>query len=56
MKHHLDRRAHQIAAVDQGGSGDDLLTTAEVAQWFGVSEAWLAIGRAKIRPQVHQAG
>jgi predicted DNA-binding transcriptional regulator AlpA len=44
--HHLDRRAHQILAADNGAD-DELLTTQQVAQWFGVSEQWLEIGRSR---------
>ena len=44
--HHLDRRVDQIAAIG-AGSDDDLLTTDEVASWFGVSRVWLEIGRSK---------
>jgi hypothetical protein len=46
-RHHLDRRAHQILAADNGGDGDELLTTPQVAQWFGTSEQWLEIGRTR---------
>ena len=45
--HHLDRRVKQILAVDTGDDDDDLLTTEEVAEWFGVSVQWLEIGRCK---------
>jgi hypothetical protein len=44
-KFHLDKRAAKLAAVP--GDDDDLLTTAQVAEWFGVSEQWLEIGRSK---------
>ena len=43
-RHRLDKRAHLIVAAE-GGNDDDLLTTAEVAAWFGVSHQWLEIGR-----------
>jgi hypothetical protein len=43
--HHLDRRASSIAAAGVGND-DDLLTTPEVAKWFGVSEEWLEQARA----------
>jgi hypothetical protein len=36
-KHHLDRRTKQIVAVDNGNEDDDLLSTEQVAEWFGVS-------------------
>jgi hypothetical protein len=44
--HHLDRRADKIAAADVGAD-DELLTTREIADWFGVSIQWLEIGRSK---------
>ena len=45
----LDRRAHQImsAPLADGQNADDLMTTGEVALWFGVSKQWLEIGRCK---------
>jgi hypothetical protein len=46
-RHHLDRRVKQIIAVGSGDHDDDLLTTAQVADWFGVSVQWLEIGRVK---------
>jgi hypothetical protein len=45
-RHHIDRRVDQVIA-DSTGSDDDLLTTAELAEWFGVSVEWLEIGRTK---------
>jgi predicted DNA-binding transcriptional regulator AlpA len=45
-QHHLDRRAADLAeALD--GPPDDLLKTRFVADWLGVSEQWLEIGRGK---------
>ena len=45
---HLDKRAEAIIdAVPPEASDDDLLTTQEVAIWFGVSTDWLAIGRMR---------
>ena len=41
--HHLDRRAGELAVV--AGDDDDLLNTKELADWLGVSEQWLEIGR-----------
>jgi hypothetical protein len=38
-KHHLDRRADQIAAVP--GSDDELLNTAAVAEWL--FNAWARV-------------
>jgi predicted DNA-binding transcriptional regulator AlpA len=43
-RHHLDRRAGQLA--EQGaGDADDLLATDEVAAWLGVSTQFLEIAR-----------
>ena len=42
--HHLDRRAAKL--VDEPGDDDDLLRTPEIADWLGVSEQWLELGRA----------
>jgi hypothetical protein len=47
-KHHLDRRADEIAAAG-AGNADDLFTTAAVADWLGVSVQWLEIGRSSGR-------
>ena len=49
---HLDRRAAQIAAVeqlvaDEPITDDDLLTQSEVAEWLSVSKEWLEAGRSK---------
>jgi predicted DNA-binding transcriptional regulator AlpA len=45
---HLDKRAHQLAEMTgDDETPDDLLTTREVATWFGVSSQWLEIGRGK---------
>jgi hypothetical protein len=41
---HLDRRAATIAAAAPR-KHDDLLTTPELAEWWGVSETWLENGR-----------
>ena len=46
-KHHLDRRAGQILAADTNGAYDEMLTTRQVAQWFGVSEQFLEIARSR---------
>ena len=46
VRHHLDRRAAELAA--QGaGDDDDLLSTSELAEWLGVSTQWLEIGRTR---------
>ena len=44
--HHLDRRIHAILDDAEGGD-DDLLTTTATAQWLGVTEQWLELGRSK---------
>jgi hypothetical protein len=41
---HIDKRAATIAASGDGAA-DELLTPREVAEWFGVSPAWLALTR-----------
>jgi hypothetical protein len=46
-KHNFDRRALAIIDAANAGSDDDLLTTAQMAVWFGVSEEWFGIGRSK---------
>jgi hypothetical protein len=46
--YHLDRRAPALLAAGEG-DGDDLMTTAAVAHWFGCSVEWLEIGRSKNR-------
>jgi predicted DNA-binding transcriptional regulator AlpA len=45
-EHHLDRRAGELIAI---GAGDpnDLLTTKDVAAWFGMSVITLEIWRSK---------
>lgn len=46
--HHLDRRTNQILAVEPpGAADDDLLTTEQIAEWFGLSTQWFEIGRVK---------
>jgi predicted DNA-binding transcriptional regulator AlpA len=45
-RHHLDRRAYQLAK-EGDGANDELLTTAQVAQWLSVSFQWLEIGRLR---------
>lgn len=46
QRHHLDRRAADLAEALEGPP-DDLLTTAALAQWLGVSPAWLEIARSR---------
>ena len=44
--HHLDKRARALA--QQGpGAADELLNTRSLADWLGVSELWLELGRAR---------
>jgi hypothetical protein len=42
---HFDKRIDSI--VSAPGADDDLLTTAEVAAWLGVSVQWVDIGRSE---------
>jgi hypothetical protein len=45
-KLHLDRRAGLLATVGAaGGSGDELLTTLQLADWLAVSKQWVEIAR-----------
>ena len=44
--HHIDKRTPRILA-DVEGDEDDLLSTGATAQWLGVSEQWLELGRSK---------
>ena len=47
-RHHLDRRAADLAAEGaSAGAADELLTTSDVAEWLGLSTQWLEIGRGK---------
>jgi len=47
-RHHLDRRAAELAAEGaEAGEPDQLLTTSDVAEWLGISTQWLEIGRGK---------
>jgi predicted DNA-binding transcriptional regulator AlpA len=45
-EHHLDRRAGELIAIG-AGNPDDLLTTKQVAAWFGMSVITLEIWRSK---------
>jgi hypothetical protein len=47
MMHLLDKRADAIVAAAAGEEEDELLNTSQVADWFGVSNTWLEIGRHK---------
>jgi len=40
---HIDKRAAQLAAIP--GDDDDVLTTEQLAAWWGVSKQWLEILR-----------
>jgi hypothetical protein len=42
---HLDRRASDLALV--AGDDDLLLTPKQLAQWLGVSDQWVSIGRCR---------
>lgn len=44
-RHHLDKRAEQIAAEQADRPPDDLMTTGAVADWLHVSVQFLALGR-----------
>ncbi|HYU12570.1 MAG TPA: helix-turn-helix domain-containing protein [Stellaceae bacterium] len=44
QRHHLDRRAADIAE-QSAGNADDLLSSSEVAEWLGVSTQWVEIAR-----------
>jgi hypothetical protein len=43
----IDRTADIAIAQEPPGDDDTLLTTAAVADWFGVSTQWLELGRCK---------
>jgi predicted DNA-binding transcriptional regulator AlpA len=47
LRHHLDRRADEIAQAAADKNPDELLTTAATADWLGISPQWLEIGRSK---------
>jgi hypothetical protein len=46
-RHNLDKRAPAIIEAANAGTDDELLTTTQVAVWFGLSPEWLEIGRSK---------
>jgi hypothetical protein len=47
-RHNLYKRANLLMAAPEAvGHDDDLLTTAEVADWLRISTTWLEIGRSK---------
>jgi predicted DNA-binding transcriptional regulator AlpA len=43
--HHIDRRADQLAK--EPGDPDDLLSTAQLSVWIGLSMQWIEIGRIR---------
>ncbi len=43
-RHHLDRRAADIAAAGNGPP-DELIDSKELARWLGVSKQWVEIAR-----------
>lgn len=44
-RHHLDRRAGQLAACD--GPGDQLISTKQLADWLGMSVQWCEAARKR---------
>jgi len=44
-RHHLDRRVGQLLATTP--KTKTLLSTRQVADWLGVSDQWLEVGRVK---------
>lgn len=52
VRHHpkflfLDRRAQHIASLASGADPNELLSTKQLAAWFGTSVQWAEIGRSK---------
>ncbi len=47
MSHHLDRRARTLIESAPDGAPDELLSTAELARWLGVTSQWAELGRSK---------
>jgi predicted DNA-binding transcriptional regulator AlpA len=43
--HHIDRRADRVDVA--GGNDDDLLTTGQISEWFGLSHQWFELGRVR---------
>jgi hypothetical protein len=43
---HLDRRAEALVVTAPEAANDDLLTTHQVASWFGVTAQWVELARA----------
>jgi hypothetical protein len=46
-RHHLDRRAHALAAQAVTNNPEELMDTRAVAEWLSVSTVWLEIGRSR---------
>jgi predicted DNA-binding transcriptional regulator AlpA len=47
-KHHVDRRARQLAAeIADGGDTDQLLSTSELSELTGLSSQFFEIGRSR---------
>jgi hypothetical protein len=44
---HLDKRVESLVAAAPESTGDDLLTTVQVAGWLGVTPQWVELARAK---------
>jgi predicted DNA-binding transcriptional regulator AlpA len=47
QSHHIDKRAPVILAASTADSDDELLTSRQLAQWLGVSQTWVEIGRVR---------
>jgi predicted DNA-binding transcriptional regulator AlpA len=48
ISHYVDRRANRLIAYGAAtGAADDLLNTAQLADWLQVSTVWLVIGRGR---------
>lgn len=45
-RHHLDRRAADLAAAS-AGPPDELLSTRDLCDWLGVSVGWCEVARHK---------
>ena len=43
---HLDRRIEALVVTAPEAANDDLLTTQQVASWFGVTAQWVELARA----------
>ena len=45
QRHHIDRRAGDVAGAAADRNPEELLTTAGTAEWLGISSQWLEIAR-----------